>query len=173
MQTGEALVAEEIAQTFDGTLSTFLTTKTPWRDGDGNIVGVVGVSHNITERKKMEEALRESEQKALSLVAKLEEADKNKNEFLNALSHELRNPLATIVAGFSLLDLTEDKQKIAQTKGIMQRQINQLCHLVDDLLDITRITNNKIELKKERIDINELVSSIGGRSHKTFSKIKG
>lgn len=62
MQTGEAIVAEEIAQTADGVLTTFLTTKSPWRDGDGNIVGVVGVSHNITERKRAEYALQQSNQ---------------------------------------------------------------------------------------------------------------
>jgi signal transduction histidine kinase len=125
---------------------------------------------DIIERKKSEDQLRESELRAMALVEELKRADHSKNEFLNALSHELRNPLATIVAELSLLDLTEDTQKIAQAKEIMQRQINQLCHLVDDLLDITRITNNKIELKKERTELNKLVSSIAEDYTKLFEE---
>lgn len=130
------------------------------RDSAGQPLYRNGNIRDITARKKTEEALQKSERKALALVGELEKADHNKNEFLNALSHELRNPLATIVAGLSLLNLTEDKQKIAKAKAIMQRQIDQICHLVDDLLDITRITTNKIRLNKKRIDLNELIAFV-------------
>jgi signal transduction histidine kinase len=100
--------------------------------------------------------LIESEKKAYELVEQLKKEDQNKNEFLSILSHELRNPLATIIAGISLLDVTSDKQPEIQTRDIIKRQSVQLSKLVDDLLDITRITQNKIRLKKERMDLYRL-----------------
>jgi PAS domain S-box-containing protein len=103
-------------------------------------------------------ALTESEERSLMLVEKLKAADRNKNEFLNSLSHELRNPLATIVAGLSLLEVT-DKAGEREVMGALKSQIGQLCRLVDDLLDLTRMTNNKIKLKLERIDIRTLIQS--------------
>jgi PAS domain S-box-containing protein len=102
--------------------------------------------------------LKESERQAYELVEKLKEEDKNKNEFLSILSHELRNPLATIIAGISFLDSVKDKKQEKQAKEIIKRQSEQLCRLVDDLLDITRITQNKIRLKKSRIDLNKLAA---------------
>ncbi len=109
------------------------------------------------ERNLTEEALKESEKKALTLVKELEEADNNKNRFINILSHELRNPLATIMAGMSLLDATRDAQQARHAKEIMKRQSAQLCRLVDDLLDVTRITQNKITLRKQRTDLNKVI----------------
>lgn len=109
-------------------------------------------------RKRVEEALRESESRAYKLVRELEQADKNKNAFLNMLSHELRNPLATISAGIQLLDITNDKNKTDKAKNIMKNQMEHLCRLVDDLLDLTRISNNKIELIKEKMELNMVAS---------------
>ncbi len=108
------------------------------------------------ERAKAEEARKESEARALALVKELEEADRNKNQFISALSHELRNPLAIIVTGIELLGIAEDKKQLDTTKDILNRQVKQLCALVDDLLDLTRITNNRIVLKKERVELNQL-----------------
>jgi PAS domain S-box-containing protein len=105
------------------------------------------------------EALRESEKKALILVAELEKADENKNQFISVLSHELRNPLAAISAGVQILDVTEDINQTEKAKEIMKRQTNQLCKLVDDLLELTRITQNKIRLKKEYVNLNEIVKN--------------
>jgi PAS domain S-box-containing protein len=146
MKTAE--VIEENILSSEG-FKTFLSSKVPWCDSEGNIKGIIGIARDITERKKMELELKNT-------TEELKKADNAKNEFLNALSHELRNPLATIVAGLSLLDLSDDKKQKIQVQEIIQRQINQLCHLVDDLLDLTRITRNKIELKKERIDLKKL-----------------
>lgn len=88
----------------------------------------------------------------------LRQADRNKNEFINALSHELRNPLAAIVAGLSVLDMAQEPAKKERAREIIHRQTAQLSNLVDDLLDITRITRNKIMLKKERIDVSEVAA---------------
>jgi len=150
-----AMEFEEYSQ-LEGRSTTWLTRKFPLTDTHGIIYAVAGLSTNISTRKLAEMALKESEKKAKALVAILETADKNKNEFLSTLSHELRNPLAAIMAGLSLLELSEDKNQKRKAQEIMKRQIDQLCHLVDDLLDLTRITNNKIELKKERVDLNKL-----------------
>lgn len=114
---------------------------------------------DITDRKRAEEAMRESEKRAVALVKELEQSDKNKNQFISVLSHELRNPLAAISAGVQILDITRDINQIANVKEIIHRQTSQLCKLVDDLLELTRISQNKIKLKKENINLNEIVKS--------------
>lgn len=132
---------------------------------DSRTVAVLG--HDITEQKKAEaeralavEKLIQSEKNAQKLVEQLREADQNKNHFLNVLSHELRNPMSAISAGMELLNLTEDKDQIAKAKEIIKRQMDHLCCLVEDLLDLTRICNNKIELKKEKVELKQLTALV-------------
>jgi PAS domain S-box-containing protein len=126
-------------------------------DAHGIAVKIYAVVIDITERKKAEEALRQSEQKARALVAELVAADKNKNRFISVLSHELRNPLAVIVAAQSLQEITDNQEQVAMCKEAIKSQIGQITKLVDDLLDLTRINENKIKLKKETISLNELL----------------
>lgn len=112
---------------------------------DGSVDFIIGSSRDISEHKKLE--------------AELKEADRRKDEFLATLAHELRNPLAPIRSGLEILSrLGDDKEKTAKTLEILQRQTNQIVHLVDDLLDISRITQGKIKLRKERIDLKTAVS---------------
>ena len=150
MDTDKTEAIEEYVETNEGS-RTFLSTKTPLHDAQANVIGVIGIARDITDRKKMETDLRES-------TEELRRSGENKSAFISALSHELRNPLASIVTGITLLDMSDDKDQIATAKEIMKRQIDQLCRLVDDLLDVTRINNNKIELKKERVELNRLVA---------------
>ncbi|QOX64493.1 HAMP domain-containing histidine kinase [Anoxybacterium hadale] len=110
----------------------------------------------ISDRKTAEEALKKSEQEVLALVDKLESLNKSMLWFLDILSHELRNPIATIASGLELLNLTADWDKFYKTKEILIRQTNQLCHLVDELLDHTRISSNKMKLKTEPVNLNQL-----------------
>jgi signal transduction histidine kinase len=124
------------------------------------------------ERVRAEIAQRESEKHALQLVSELENAARNKNEFINALSHELRNPLAAIVASLSMLDILDQNPDTRKPREIIKRQTDQLCHLVDDLLDLTRITNNKINLNLETVELNALVQS-SVLDHKTLFAEKG
>lgn len=110
-----------------------------------------GILREITEQKRMEEALREK-------VRELAEADRRKDEFLAYLSHELRNPLAPILNAVEILRL-EDPAGPRPTKyvDVIERQARQLCRIVDDLLDLSRITKGKIELRPEVVDPADLV----------------
>lgn len=91
-------------------------------------------------------------------IDKLYEIDRRKNNFLAVLSHELRNPLASISnSSFVLSQAAADSQAAQRAQVTIARQLKKMVRLIDDLLDVTRITQNKIQLRRERVDINELV----------------
>jgi signal transduction histidine kinase len=114
---------------------------------------------DVIENARMEEELRRSERLALDLVEELREADNNRNAFLNMLSHELRNPLASLMISLDIMDnLIPEGKRNYKGLEIAKRQGKQLANLVDDLLDVTRITQNRIVLKKETVELNELIS---------------
>jgi PAS domain S-box-containing protein len=117
------------------------------RDADGNNIGLATITRDITAQKRAEDELRR-------VAADLSEADHRKSEFLATLAHELRNPLAPIRTGLDLLRMTpRDAEAQARVHAMMDRQLGHLIHLVDDLLDIARITRGKIELKREAVDL--------------------
>jgi signal transduction histidine kinase/ActR/RegA family two-component response regulator len=90
----------------------------------------------------------------------LKEADKRKDEFLATLAHELRNPLAPIGNALQLLKLTGNKPEILENvRGIMENQVQQMVRLVDDLMDVSRITQGKIELRKERVMLGDIIKN--------------
>ena len=105
---------------------------------------------DITERKRLEDELRQ-------IAAAMSEADRRKNEFLALLAHELRNPLAPIRSAVELMQLTNDPEANKAASGIVERQVDQMVRLVDDLLDVSRISRGKIELRKQRIDLASIV----------------
>ena len=112
-------------------------------DGKRHFQGLV---HDVSERKRAEAALRE--------------ADRLKDEFLATLAHELRNPLAPVRNALELLRRAEDdKALIEQARNIMDRQVGQMVRLVDDLLDISRITGGKLQLRKERVELTDVLDS--------------
>lgn len=86
-----------------------------------------------------------------------EAASRTKDEFLAMLSHELRNPLAPILTALQLLEL-RNVQTVERERAIIERQVKHLVSLVDDLLDVSRITRGRIELRKERVDVAEIVA---------------
>lgn len=104
---------------------------------------VIVVSIDISDRKKIEEALRE--------------ADRRKNEFLATLAHELRNPLTPIKAALQIIARTTNKEQDKQAREIIDRQVKKMVHLVDDLMDISRITRNKIRLQKQQVALAEAI----------------
>ncbi|MGZ8338697.1 MAG: ATP-binding protein [Telluria sp.] len=90
----------------------------------------------------------------------LREADRRKTEFLAILAHELRNPLAPVRNGLQVMRMAEgDLPTVRKVRDMMERQVTQMIHLVDDLLDISRITRGRLELKPERVELSSVVAS--------------
>jgi len=94
------------------------------------------------------------------LADDLSEADRRKTEFLATLAHELRNPLAPIRSGLSVMRLSGDNAAaVAKLRDMMERQVGHMVHLIDDLLDIARISGGKLELKRARVDLHGVLAS--------------
>ncbi len=118
--------------------------------GGGRMDGVVLVFRDLTERHALERELREKN-------AVLEEADRRKNLYLSMLAHELRNPLAPLRNGLEIMRRQEVPSSVARIVDIMARQIQHLVRLVDDLLDVARVTTGKVELRSSRLSAAELM----------------
>ncbi len=133
-----------------------------FRVGDPSRRQVGILFKDITARQRAEAALREAEEKrraAEHLNAALTQADREKTEFLARLSHELRNPLAPIMLALELLDQAPAVAGPARrAQQVISRQAKLLASLVDELLEVTRISRGKIDLRRERLDLRELVA---------------
>jgi PAS domain S-box-containing protein len=128
----------------DGRRIAVSLTVSPVRDANGEIIAASKIARDITQRKEAEAALRE--------------ADRRKNEFLAILAHELRNPLAPIRNSLHILRMSAANDPSAEcVSEIMERQVNHMVRLVDDLLEISRITSGKIELRKESVELAAIV----------------
>jgi PAS domain S-box-containing protein len=130
----------------DGRLVYVQNDVEPLYDTHGQIYGCVSVCVDLTERKLAEDALRE--------------ADRRKDEFLATLSHELRNPLAPIRTALEVMRIARDDAGLVEkSRATMERQLAHLVRITDDLLDVSRITQNKVGLRRERIDLRAAVHS--------------
>jgi signal transduction histidine kinase/ActR/RegA family two-component response regulator len=115
-------------------------------DPQGELSGYTKISRDLTERKRTEDALHE--------------ADRRKDEFLATLAHELRNPLAPLRNGLEIVRLTSDpKAPLQATVEMMNRQLTHLVRLVDDLLDIARISSGKVELRRAFVSLREVLAA--------------
>lgn len=114
-------------------------------DEHGHAKCIRGVAIDVTARKQAEEALLE--------------ADRRKNEFLAMLAHELRNPLAPISAAAHLLSTTRhDEERVHRTSQIIARQVEHMTSLINDLLDVSRVTTGMVALDKEPLDIKQVIA---------------
>jgi PAS domain S-box-containing protein len=136
-----ALTADRLCDEFefrivhrDGTVRWLAQACQPVFSERGEYLGVRGSNREVTDRKRAEEALQV--------------ADRRKDEFLVTLAHELRNPLAPIRNALEILRLSADAQDQEQARSVMERQLDQIVRLVDDLLDVSRISTGKLELRK-------------------------
>ena len=119
-------------------------------DASGRPVALATVSQDVTERRRLEDNLR-------SLAEDLSEADQRKNEFLAMLAHELRNPLAPISNAARALREGGDGEAVRSAARMLERQVGQMSRLVDDLLDVSRITRGRIELRRHRVELASIV----------------
>jgi CheY-like chemotaxis protein len=124
----------------------YTSIKAPLLDGSPAPSSVVTVSTDTTERKRLEDALRE--------------ADRLKDEFLATLAHELRNPLAPVRYAVHVLhQKSPDIPELRWAREVIERQIQHMARLIEDLLDVNRITRNKLELRLERVELDSVISA--------------
>jgi PAS domain S-box-containing protein len=130
----------------DGQWHPILSRGVAVKNDRGEVICWAGINLDISRLKNVEEALRE--------------ADRRKDEFLATLAHELRNPLAPLRTGLQVLNMISSQESgVVQTREMMNRQLGQMVRLIDDLLDISRITRGKIELRKERVELAVVIRS--------------
>lgn len=142
--TGEAYRVEARLRRHDGEYRWFASRSVPLKDEAGRVSKWIGTMTDIHDLKLAEQALRD--------------ADRRKDEFLATLAHELRNPLAPIRNMLEIIKRADaNGVLLEQARATMDRQLNQLILLIDDLLDVSRISRGKIELRKSRIELASVV----------------
>ncbi|MGF6273148.1 PAS domain S-box-containing protein [Massilia sp. UYP11] len=147
-RTGESIMFEEYSPKLERWFEVNAS-----RIGAPEACQVALVFRDTSERKRIEEDMRR-------LAREASEASRRKSEFLAVLAHELRNPMATIRTGLEIMRLRADSpDTMARVREMLERQTHQLSHLVDDLLDVARVSSGKIEIRKQLVDLNLVVTS--------------
>jgi len=142
-----------IRRRHDAEVRVIEAVETARTNAQGKTQWVVGTNLDVTDRKAAEIQL-------LRLASDLSEADRRKDEFLATLAHELRNPLAPIRNGLQLMKMAGvPAVDVEQTRSMMERQLTHMVGLIDDLLDVSRITLGKLMLRKEHVPLTAVVSS--------------
>ncbi len=150
-RNGEPWEREHRVIARDGTMRTVLTRGRPVVNEQGEITSWVGINLDITDREALAEELRQ-------VAAQLAEANRRKDDFLATLSHELRNPLAPIKSAVQLLQLKTDiSAEVRELSEVIDRQVMQMVRLIDDLLDVSRISRGKLTLQTEPCDLREVL----------------
>jgi PAS domain S-box-containing protein len=140
VKSGEQLDQEFRVRCLDGKYRAVLVRGVPVRNARGSVVAWAGIHLDIQRLKQVENELRE--------------LDQRKNEFLATLAHELRNPLAPLRNGLEVMRLASGSpQTVEKARSMMERQLGQMVRLVDDLLDVSRVSRGKIELRRERVEL--------------------
>jgi PAS domain S-box-containing protein len=161
---------EVVLRLKNGASRYFEASAAQWRDGARTFT--TAILRDINDRRDAEAALRESERQSRANARALAEvneslkesskalnaADRRKDQFLATLAHELRNPLAPLRNGLQLLKLAEnDSGLIERTRHMMDMQLGQMVRLIDDLLDVSRINNDMMELNRELTSLHQVI----------------
>ena len=142
---------EAIIERPDGTRTTIIANIVPLKNTRGEITGAINCMYDITERSRLE-------RKTLEQAQALADLDLRKDEFLAMLSHELRNPLGALSNAAQLLRLQKNEEPLQQqARHVIERQLGQLKHLVDDLLEVARFTSGSVRLRQETVNISGIV----------------
>jgi PAS domain S-box-containing protein len=144
LAAGEKFEFEARHRAHDGGYCWYMTRAVPWRDETGQITSWFGISTSVHEMKQ--------------LVERLQETDRLKDQFLATLAHELRNPLAPLLNAVNVRRLSGDGRD-DPLQGLMERQLALLVRLIDDLLDVARISRGKLELRWEATTLQDVIES--------------
>lgn len=156
MERGETVSLEEVITQHDGTKLTMLTNKSPFYGKGGTIIGIVGTSTDITERKELEEKLREQ-------FVKTAAANRSKLEFLEIISHEVKNPSASIV---SVIDFIQEKfnQKTVEDIADLLSDVKEAAHSITVMLgninEYVQFDKTRISVKKDVVNVESLIGVV-------------
>jgi len=153
MRSGQSLIVEEPGILEDGTEGVFLTHKVPLRDNNQQVIGLLGISLDITERKKSEQALKEAKEEA-------EKANQLKSQFIANMEHDLRTPSGGIAAKTKMLAEREIDQEKKETLELIANAGQQLLELLNNILEFDRINYGTLPILNKKLNINELVNKI-------------
>ena len=160
MEAGETMTLEETHSGPDGD-HTYLATKSPLRDEQGRVIGLIGVATDITERKQAQRELEKLVVAEQRLRAEAERANRAKDEFLAIVSHELRSPLNAL-RGWSHLMATSkplEPQLVDRAAKAIKRNVDHQTRLIDDLLDTSRIVSGKLNIERRVVNLAEIVNA--------------
>lgn len=118
---------------------------------------IICIARDLTERRDREIELQAAQTR---LINDLAQAEQRRTEFIATLAHELRNPLAPVRSGLQILrNAADDAAAVSRVREIMERQVGQMVHLINDLLDIARVTSGKLELQVKRVNLGDIIAS--------------
>src|SRR5213075_3134790 len=154
LEAGETMILEELVGD-----RTYLTTKSPLRDEQGRVIGLIGVATDISERKQAQRELEKLVVAEQRLRAEAERANRAKDEFLAIVSHELRSPLNAL-RGWSHLMLTTkplEASLVDRAAKAIRRNVDHQTRLIDDLLDTSRIVSGKLTIERRVVNLADTV----------------
>ena len=148
MRSGESHTYES-SDFINGVEHVFLSTKSPYKDGSGKLLGIIGIAREITEQRRAAEALRAAKEEA-------EKANRAKSEFLSRMSHELRTPLNAILGFGQLLEMSDVDERESESIDHILKAGRHLLGLIDEVLALSRIEAGRMNLSLEPVRVSEI-----------------